>query len=97
MSEIVDEEFDAAYSIIEETHRSSLHRAISYSLYGHENNHLQLRYLAVDTLSQNIDLFQNYFYADEANPSSNYIISHLNSLRQPGTFAGQEYLLAQLY
>ena len=38
-----------------------LFRSISFSLYGHQDNHLQLRNLAVETLRGNVDFFQNYF------------------------------------
>jgi hypothetical protein len=38
-----------------------LFRAISFSLFGHEDNHLQLRNMAVETLRGNIDIFRDYF------------------------------------
>ena len=34
-------------------------RAISFSLFGHEDNHLQLRNMAVETLRGNIDIFRD--------------------------------------
>ena len=66
-----------------------LFRAISFSLYGHQNNHLQLRNLAVDTLRGNIGLFQDYFLEDGGTPEY-----QINLLSQPNTFEGQESILA---
>jgi hypothetical protein len=66
-----------------------LFRAISFSLYGHQNNHLQLRNLAVDTLRGNIGLFQDYFLEDRGTPEY-----QIDLLSQPNTFKGQESILA---
>ncbi|XP_056009326.1 OTU domain-containing protein 1-like [Ostrea edulis] len=63
-----------------------LFRAISVSLYSHQNNHLQLRNLAVDTLR---GLFQNYFLEGRGTPEE-----QINVLSQPNTYAGQESILA---
>ena len=38
-----------------------LFRAISFSLFGHQDNHLQLRNMAVETLRGNIDMLRDYF------------------------------------
>lgn len=42
-----------------------LFRAVSFSLYGHQNNHAYLRKLAVDTLRANIAEFSDYFLSDK--------------------------------
>ena len=62
-----------------------LFRAISYSLYGHQNYHQQLRQLAVQTLRANIDEFADYFLNDRGTP-----IEQIQRLGQLYTYAGQE-------
>ena len=72
-----------------------LYRAISFCLYGTEVYHSSLRKLAVDHIEQNVDDFRFYLCDD---PSNSTLIlegqSYLASLRQPGSFAGQESILA---
>ncbi|XP_062604065.1 uncharacterized protein LOC134265856, partial [Saccostrea cucullata] len=66
-----------------------LFRSISFSLYGNQDNHLQLRNLAVDTLRGNMVLFQNYFLQDPGTPEE-----QINNLGRPNSYAGQECILA---
>ena len=60
-----------------------------FSLYGYQNNHLQLRNLAVETLRGNVDFFQNYFLEESIMPEE-----QINILAQPNRYAGQESILA---
>jgi hypothetical protein len=62
-----------------------LFRAISFSLFGHEDNHLQLRNMAVETLRGNIDIFRDYFIDGPGTAEEQ--IDHFG---QPSTYAGQE-------
>ena len=72
-----------------------LFRAVSFSLYGTEDYHLTLRNIAVDHIDQNLDDFRFYLFNDNANPMSDLEVQgYITSLRQPGTFAGQECILA---
>ncbi|XP_061184435.1 uncharacterized protein LOC133192444 [Saccostrea echinata] len=66
-----------------------LFRSISFSLYGHQDNHLHLRNLAVDTLRGNMVFFQNYFLQDTGTPEE-----QISNLGQPNSYAGQECILA---
>jgi hypothetical protein len=66
-----------------------LFRAISFSLFGHEDNHLQLRNMAVETLRGNIDIFRDYFIDGPGTAEEQ--IDHFG---QPSTYAGQECILA---
>jgi hypothetical protein len=54
--------------------------AISFSLFGHQDNHLQLQNLAVDTFRGNVGLFQDYFHEDGGMPEY-----QINILSQPTT------------
>nr|XP_022334767.1 uncharacterized protein LOC111131491 [Crassostrea virginica] len=72
-----------------------LFRAVSFGLYGTEDFHLTLRNLAVDHIEQNLDDFRFYLFDDNANPMSDLEVQrYLTSLSTPGTFAGQESILA---
>lgn len=66
-----------------------LFRAVSFSLYGHQNNHAYLRNLAVDTLRANIAEFSDYFLSDRGTA-----LEQINRLGQPNTYAGQECIYA---
>ena len=66
-----------------------LFRAISFSLFGHEDNRLQLRNMAVETLRGNIDIFRDYF--SDGPGTAEEQIDHFG---QPSTYAGQECILA---
>lgn len=66
-----------------------LFRSISFSLYGHQDNHQELRNLAVETLRGNMYVFQNYFLDDASTPDE-----QINRLSQQYTYAGQESILA---
>ena len=66
-----------------------LFRSISFSLYGHQDNHQELRNLAVETLRGNMHVFQNYFLDDAGT-----IDEQINRLGQQYTYAGQESILA---
>lgn len=62
-----------------------LFRDVSFSLYGHQNNHAYLRNLAVDTLRANIVEFSDYFLSDRGTA-----LEQINRLGQPNTYTGQE-------
>ena len=63
--------------------------SISFSLNGHQDNHVQLRNLAVDTLRGNVTLFRDYFM-DGSGPA----LEQIDHLGQLNTYAGQECILA---
>lgn len=73
-----------------------LFRAISNALFGNQDHHLELRLSAVNEIEQNLDHFRMHFHNDNNNlPMNEFEIQReLNQLRQLGTFAGQESILA---
>ena len=76
-----------AYSVIVGD-GNCLFRAISFSLFGHQDNHLQLRNMAVETLRGNIDIFRDYFIDGPGTAEEQ--IDHFG---QPSTYAGQEWII----
>lgn len=76
--------------------RNCLFRAISNALFGNQDHHLELRLSAVNEIEQNLDHFRMHFHNDNNNlPMNEFEIQReLNQLRQLGTFAGQESILA---
>ena len=66
-----------------------LFRSISFSLYDHQDHHLQLRNSAVETLRGNEDFFQNHFLEESITPEE-----QINIVAQPNRYAGQESILA---
>ncbi|XP_061184345.1 uncharacterized protein LOC133192343 [Saccostrea echinata] len=73
-----------------------LFRAISLSLFGDQDHHLELRETAINEIQQNLNEFRMSFYHDSDNmPMTDQEIEiELNNLRQFGTYAGQECILA---
>lgn len=72
-----------------------LFRSVSLALFGNQNHHQELRNIAINEIEQNLGLFRNFFFHDNGNSMlDSEIQQELNNLRQLGTFAGQESILA---
>lgn len=72
-----------------------LFRSISLALYGNQDHHQELRNAAMHEIEQNLDIFHMFFYHSNGNLMTYpEIQQELNNLRQLGTFAGQESILA---
>ncbi|XP_048735607.2 uncharacterized protein LOC125651055 [Ostrea edulis] len=72
-----------------------LFRSVSLALYGNQNHHQELRNAAIHEIEQNLDVFHMFFYHSNGNQMTYpEIQQELNNLRQLGTFAGQESILA---
>lgn len=72
-----------------------LFRSVSFGLYGTEDHHYALRELAVNHIQENLDDFRFYLYGENGLPMTDTETTrYLNNLRQLGTFAGQESILA---
>ncbi|XP_062571709.1 uncharacterized protein LOC134233700 [Saccostrea cucullata] len=72
-----------------------LFRSVSFGLYGTEDHHISLRELAVNHIQENLEDFRFYLYGNSELPmTDSEIVTFLNNLRQLGTFAGQESIVA---
>ncbi|XP_062599776.1 uncharacterized protein LOC134261354 isoform X2 [Saccostrea cucullata] len=72
-----------------------LFRSVSFSLYGNQDHHQELRNLAIQEIEQNLDIFRLYFFNPNGVPMNDLEIQQeLRNLRQLGTFAGQESIFA---
>ena len=78
-----------AYSVIQLLEIEIVSRAISFSLFGHQDNHLQLRNMAVETLRGNKAICRDY--SIDGPGTAEEQIDHFG---QPSTHAGQECILA---
>lgn len=72
-----------------------LFRSVSFGLYGTGDHHYALRELAVNPIQENLDDFRFYLYGENGLPMTDTETTrYLNNLRQLGTFARQESILA---